>query len=71
MKDLSVIDTFECTGCDETFPVTFRIHFDGEDACPECALFWSQDAVRKMRAAELADAERAADRIAAGYKRAA
>jgi hypothetical protein len=71
MKNLSVTDSFVCTGCDETYPVQFLIHFDQEEACPDCALFWSQDAVKKMRAAELADAERAGEKIAAGYRRAA
>jgi hypothetical protein len=63
--------TFTCTGCDETYPVCFRIRFDGEEACPHCAEFWSQDAVRKLRQAEMEDAERDAARLAASYRSAA
>ena len=42
---------FECTGCNEAFCAAHRVMFDGEEACPDCALFWAQDAVKKMHKA--------------------
>jgi hypothetical protein len=42
---------FECTGCNEPFCNAHRIAYDGEEACPDCALFWAQDAVKKMHMA--------------------
>ena len=42
-------DAFTCTGCNEVFCTTHRVMYDGEEACPEYALFWSQEAVKKLR----------------------
>jgi hypothetical protein len=42
---------FECTGCNEAFCAAHRVMYDGEEACPDCALFWAQDAVKKMHMA--------------------
>lgn len=46
-------DQFKCDGCDEVFCGEHHILYDGEHACPECALFWAKVEVRKMR--DLAD----------------
>lgn len=41
-------DQFTCTGCDEVFCFKHLIRYDGEDACPACALFWAQSAKDKL-----------------------
>jgi hypothetical protein len=69
MKDLSVVDTFTCTGCDETYPVEFRFVYHAQELCPSCAKFWADYSLRKLRESERRDAERAGDRIADLYRR--
>ena len=44
-------ERFVCTGCDETFCGSHKIVYSGEECCADCALFWAQDAVRKLRRA--------------------
>jgi hypothetical protein len=48
-RDLGEDEGFKCTGCQEVFCESHKIAYDGEEACPECALFWSQEAVKKLR----------------------
>ena len=54
-------EPFQCDGCDEVFCADHHILYDGEHACPDCALFWAKVEVRKMH--ELAD-ERIEARLA-------
>ena len=42
-------EQFRCDGCDEMFCGEHHILYDGEQACPDCALFWAKVEVRKMR----------------------
>ena len=52
---------FKCDGCDEMFCGEHHILYDGEHACPDCALFWAKVEVRKLH--ELTD-ERVEARLA-------
>ena len=54
-------EPFKCDGCDEMFCADHHILYDGEHACPDCALFWAKVEVRKMH--ELTD-ERVEARLA-------
>lgn len=58
------LEMFECTGCDEIFCVSHRIMFDGEEACPDCALFWAEDGKKKMHRAMETAMERRLERRA-------
>jgi formylmethanofuran dehydrogenase subunit E len=59
-------DVFACAGCDETFCESHRVMYGGEEACPECALFWASEAVKKIRIgrAERIERQAAARRVA-------
>ena len=58
-------EIFECAGCDEWFCVSHRVMYDGEEACPDCALFWAEDGKKKMSRAMATAMERRLDRRAA------
>jgi hypothetical protein len=42
---------FRCTGCGELFCDSHKIAYGGEEACADCALFWAQEDVKKLRLA--------------------
>jgi hypothetical protein len=63
-------DYFKCTGCDEVYCEDHIIRFDGEQCCPSCAMFWADEAKRKLDRQMVADVILAINRADRGMRRA-